>query len=195
MIMFKATCITPGLNDVSKTRRCFPSPLRGPFLLPASRASHPLEEAFQSGAAGWEALLLVHLWTQQETGQTHSSITLVHWSSLIPTMLTLSWHGIVFQPFCDGAHKFKAQGLSPLRFVPDKDATVWLCGCKHTQTPPYCDGTHKQAFIVSAPLHQLSDSWKESQVHLRLKTEGFSVVDEESHRWALTRESTDVVWI
>ncbi|XP_022595772.1 CDGSH iron-sulfur domain-containing protein 3, mitochondrial [Seriola dumerili] len=62
------------------------------------------------------------------------------------------------QPFCDGSHKFKAQGLSPLRFVPDKDTTVWLCGCKYTNNPPYCDGTHKQDFIVSATLHEETDS-------------------------------------
>ncbi|XP_054634951.1 CDGSH iron-sulfur domain-containing protein 3, mitochondrial-like isoform X1 [Dunckerocampus dactyliophorus] len=43
------------------------------------------------------------------------------------------------QPFCDGSHKSKAQGLSPLRFLPEKDATVWLCGCKYTSNPPYCD--------------------------------------------------------
>ncbi|XP_056135732.1 CDGSH iron-sulfur domain-containing protein 3, mitochondrial-like [Lampris incognitus] len=57
------------------------------------------------------------------------------------------------QPFCDGAHRTKAQGLSPLRFVPEEDATVWLCGCKYTSNPPYCDGTHKQEFILNAPLH------------------------------------------
>ncbi|XP_028269532.1 CDGSH iron-sulfur domain-containing protein 3, mitochondrial-like [Parambassis ranga] len=62
------------------------------------------------------------------------------------------------QPFCDGAHKLKAQGLSPLRFVPEQDATAWLCGCKYTNNPPYCDGTHKQDFIVSAPLHEQTDS-------------------------------------
>ncbi|XP_033951246.1 CDGSH iron-sulfur domain-containing protein 3, mitochondrial-like isoform X1 [Pseudochaenichthys georgianus] len=66
-------------------------------------------------------------------------------------------HFFIFQPFCDGAHKFKAQGLSPLRFSPEKDSTVWLCGCKHTNNPPYCDGTHKQDFIVSAPLHEHTD--------------------------------------
>ncbi|KAM8773378.1 uncharacterized protein AB9X84_015886 [Acanthopagrus schlegelii] len=62
------------------------------------------------------------------------------------------------QPFCDGAHKTKAQGLMPLRFIPEKDCTVWLCGCKYTNNPPYCDGTHKQDFIVSAPLHEQTDS-------------------------------------
>ncbi|KAM4749808.1 uncharacterized protein FYW61_003996 [Anableps anableps] len=61
------------------------------------------------------------------------------------------------QPFCDGAHKTRAQGMMPLRFVPEKDSTVWLCGCKHTSNPPYCDGTHKQDFIVSAPLHEHTD--------------------------------------
>uniref|UniRef100_A0A3P9CIM1 Iron-binding zinc finger CDGSH type domain-containing protein n=1 Tax=Maylandia zebra TaxID=106582 RepID=A0A3P9CIM1_9CICH len=44
------------------------------------------------------------------------------------------------QPFCDGK----------------KD--IWLCGCKHTSNPPYCDGTHKQDFIVSAPLHEPAES-------------------------------------
>ncbi|CAJ1053061.1 CDGSH iron-sulfur domain-containing protein 3%2C mitochondrial-like [Xyrichtys novacula] len=62
------------------------------------------------------------------------------------------------QPFCDGAHKLKAQGFSPLRFVPEKDCTVWLCGCKYTNNPPYCDGTHKQEFVVSAPLYEPTDS-------------------------------------
>ncbi|XP_029287971.1 uncharacterized protein LOC115008243 isoform X1 [Cottoperca gobio] len=61
------------------------------------------------------------------------------------------------QPFCDGAHKTRAQGLSPLRFVPEKDATVWLCGCKYTNNQPYCDGTHKQDFIISALLHEHTD--------------------------------------
>ncbi|XP_018533982.1 CDGSH iron-sulfur domain-containing protein 3, mitochondrial isoform X1 [Lates calcarifer] len=62
------------------------------------------------------------------------------------------------QPFCDGAHKLKAPGLMPLRFVPEKDTTAWLCGCKYTNNPPYCDGTHKQDFIVSATLHEQTDS-------------------------------------
>lgn len=53
------------------------------------------------------------------------------------------------QPFCDGAHKTKAEGLMPLRFVPEQDSTAWLCGCKYTNNPPYCDGTHKQDFIKS----------------------------------------------
>lgn len=62
------------------------------------------------------------------------------------------------QPFCDGAHKLKAKSFTPLRFVPEKDTTAWLCGCKYTNNPPYCDGTHKQPFIVSAPLHEDRDS-------------------------------------
>ncbi|XP_038134932.1 CDGSH iron-sulfur domain-containing protein 3, mitochondrial-like [Cyprinodon tularosa] len=61
------------------------------------------------------------------------------------------------QPFCDGSHKTRGQGMTPIRFVPEKDSTVWLCGCKHTNNPPYCDGTHKQDFIASAPLHEYTD--------------------------------------
>ncbi|NXS18026.1 CISD3 protein, partial [Mystacornis crossleyi] len=47
------------------------------------------------------------------------------------------------QPFCDGAHKKEAPGLSPVRFTPTEDGPAWLCGCKRTRTPPYCDGSHK----------------------------------------------------
>ncbi|NXX81038.1 CISD3 protein, partial [Urocolius indicus] len=46
------------------------------------------------------------------------------------------------QPFCDGAHKKSAPGISPLRFTAEEDRTAWLCGCKRTRSPPYCDGTH-----------------------------------------------------
>ena len=28
-------------------------------------------------------------------------------------------------------------------FTPPADETVWLCQCKHTKNPPYCDGSHK----------------------------------------------------
>ncbi|XP_054657867.1 CDGSH iron-sulfur domain-containing protein 3, mitochondrial [Grus americana] len=56
------------------------------------------------------------------------------------------------QPFCDGAHKKAAPGISPLRFTPEEDKTVWLCGCKRTRSPPYCDGTHKEEAVQSAQL-------------------------------------------
>ncbi|XP_046900045.1 CDGSH iron-sulfur domain-containing protein 3, mitochondrial-like isoform X2 [Hypomesus transpacificus] len=62
------------------------------------------------------------------------------------------------QPFCDGAHKTKAEGLVPLRFVPEQDSTAWLCGCKYTNNPPYCDGTHKQDFIKSAQIPEQTNS-------------------------------------
>lgn len=56
------------------------------------------------------------------------------------------------QPFCDGAHKKAAPGISPLRFTPEEDKTVWLCGCKCTRSPPYCDGTHKEEAVQGAQL-------------------------------------------
>lgn len=61
------------------------------------------------------------------------------------------------QPFCDGSHKTKAPGMGPLRFVAEKDSTVWLCGCKYTSNAPFCDGTHKMEFIASATLAEGSD--------------------------------------
>ncbi|KAM6972008.1 protein AF-17-like [Aplochiton taeniatus] len=62
------------------------------------------------------------------------------------------------QPYCDGAHKTKAPGLSPLRFVPKQDATAWLCGCKYTNNPPYCDGTHKLDIVQSAQPREQIDT-------------------------------------
>ncbi|NXW44895.1 CISD3 protein, partial [Nyctiprogne leucopyga] len=40
------------------------------------------------------------------------------------------------QPFCDGAHKKAAPGISPVRFTPEEDKVAWLCGCKRTRSPP-----------------------------------------------------------
>jgi CDGSH-type Zn-finger protein len=30
-----------------------------------------------------------------------------------------------------------------LKYTPEKDESVWLCQCKHTKNPPFCDGSHK----------------------------------------------------
>lgn len=65
---------------------------------------------------------------------------------------TLTSSLFTFQPFCDGAHKKAAPGISPLRFTPEKDGTAWLCGCKRTRSPPYCDGTHKEEAVQGARL-------------------------------------------
>ena len=53
-------------------------------------------------------------------------------------------------PLCDGAHKqtwYEKDGelIKPfvsLKFTAEEDGEVWLCNCKHTKTPPFCDGTH-----------------------------------------------------
>jgi CDGSH-type Zn-finger protein len=44
------------------------------------------------------------------------------------------------QPFCDFSHK--GTGLFPVKFHVPSRQTVVLCNCKHTHTPPYCDGSH-----------------------------------------------------
>lgn len=58
------------------------------------------------------------------------------------------------QPFCDGQHRKKAHGVSPVRFVADKTGLAYLCGCKQTKTAPYCDGTHKSDAVQGATLGQ-----------------------------------------
>eukprot|EP00293_Proteomonas_sulcata_P019521 CAMPEP_0184294690 /NCGR_PEP_ID=MMETSP1049-20130417/5815_1 /TAXON_ID=77928 /ORGANISM="Proteomonas sulcata, Strain CCMP704" /LENGTH=208 /DNA_ID=CAMNT_0026603055 /DNA_START=157 /DNA_END=783 /DNA_ORIENTATION=- len=49
------------------------------------------------------------------------------------------------QPFCDTV-SHRAYGLKPVGFKAEGDAgtkvKATLCGCKYTNTPPYCDGTH-----------------------------------------------------
>ena len=51
----------------------------------------------------------------------------------------------VCQPFCDGT-SHRAYGIKPVPFKTEgeagKKSKVNLCGCKYTNTPPYCDGTH-----------------------------------------------------
>jgi CDGSH-type Zn-finger protein len=49
-----------------------------------------------------------------------------------------------FQPFCNGMHSETNGAFAPLVFTANKDETVYLCGCKHTKTPPICDGSHNR---------------------------------------------------
>ena len=78
--------------------------------------------------------------------------TLVGFSPVAVLVLFLNLFSLKLQPFCDGSHKTEAPGMAPHRFVPEKDCTVWLCGCKYTHNPPYCDGTHNMDFIKFATL-------------------------------------------
>lgn len=46
------------------------------------------------------------------------------------------------QPYCDGRSHL-GTGFEPMLYtVGDEPEEVLLCGCKHTGTPPFCDGTH-----------------------------------------------------
>lgn len=60
---------------------------------------------------------------------------------------------LLWQPFCDGSHNRCAPEISPLRFKLEEAKEAWLCGCKYTKNPPYCDGTHKEDFVQKADLH------------------------------------------
>ncbi len=52
---------------------------------------------------------------------------------------------------CDGTHKKLVTEINEeiivpfksLKFSVDETKEVWLCNCKHTKNPPYCDGSHK----------------------------------------------------
>jgi CDGSH-type Zn-finger protein len=43
---------------------------------------------------------------------------------------------------CDGAHK--GTGLGPRKFTLTEAKKVWLCNCKHSNNPPFCDGSHSK---------------------------------------------------
>lgn len=47
------------------------------------------------------------------------------------------------QPWCDGSHTSTRTGIKPVVWTQEKDATVFLCGCKRTGSKPRCNGTHK----------------------------------------------------
>ncbi|MEM7545247.1 MAG: CDGSH iron-sulfur domain-containing protein [Pseudomonadota bacterium] len=46
------------------------------------------------------------------------------------------------QPFCDGSHK--DTGITPVKFVAEKDEKVFFCGCKATSNDVRCDGSHNK---------------------------------------------------
>ncbi len=48
------------------------------------------------------------------------------------------------QPYCDGSHKRKNTGMSPIVVEITEAKTVAWCGCKKSGNKPYCDGTHSK---------------------------------------------------
>ncbi len=43
------------------------------------------------------------------------------------------------QPWCDDSHA--GTGFEPIEFVAPISAVFFMCGCKHSENPPYCFGT------------------------------------------------------
>merc|ERR1712112_22627 len=48
------------------------------------------------------------------------------------------------QPWCDGSHK--GTGFKPVPFNPKYDSMMLICGCKHGNMAPQCNGTHLSVF-------------------------------------------------
>ena len=44
--------------------------------------------------------------------------------------------------YCNASHK--GSGNAPLSFTAEKTGDAYLCMCKQTKNPPYCDGTHSK---------------------------------------------------
>mgnify|MGYP001815634515 CR=1 FL=1 len=47
------------------------------------------------------------------------------------------------QALCDGKHKAH-EGWRSMVVTAEKNETVYLCCCKQTKNPPYCDGSHSK---------------------------------------------------
>lgn len=56
------------------------------------------------------------------------------------------------QPMCDGTHLIQQLRIpqKPIVFYAPETKEVWLCNCKQTKNPPFCDGTHRNKEIQSA---------------------------------------------
>ena len=50
------------------------------------------------------------------------------------------------EPFCICAHVIT--DLHPLEFVAQKDEVRYICMCKQTNTPPYCDSSHLKKEVL-----------------------------------------------
>ncbi len=48
------------------------------------------------------------------------------------------------QPYCDGSHKIKNTGKSPVIVEITEAKKVAWCGCKQSGSGPFCDGSHKK---------------------------------------------------
>lgn len=52
------------------------------------------------------------------------------------------------QPWCDGSHRKRLVELRMKGIKIKNDfhhvspGTYYMCGCKHSKNPPFCDGTH-----------------------------------------------------
>uniref|UniRef100_A0A8C7ZYI7 CDGSH iron-sulfur domain-containing protein 3, mitochondrial n=1 Tax=Oryzias sinensis TaxID=183150 RepID=A0A8C7ZYI7_9TELE len=40
-------------------------------------------------------------------------------------------------------HLVSSAGSNPQFYATQEGSAIWLCGCKPTNKPPFCDGTHK----------------------------------------------------
>ena len=47
------------------------------------------------------------------------------------------------QPFCDGSHKRLQTGITPIKFVAEKE-TNYMCLCKQSKKVPFCDASHRK---------------------------------------------------
>jgi CDGSH-type Zn-finger protein len=47
------------------------------------------------------------------------------------------------QPFYDDVHKTERKFKS-LKYIADENKDTYFCGCKLSQNPPFCDGSHSK---------------------------------------------------
>lgn len=119
----------------------------GPLLHTSSKTGHPLEAAFQSRPDWWKALLMVHLWIQQETGKNHLRHHLV-------SLLSEKTHPAYF---LITSSSFSRSAMDPTNLKPQASS---LYALSQTKTPQFgCVVASTQATLLTAMTHT---SWTSS---------------------------------
>ncbi len=45
-------------------------------------------------------------------------------------------------PLCDGTHRELCPEKKAVKFIAEETKRMYVCGCCHTQNPPFCDASH-----------------------------------------------------
>jgi len=68
------------------------------------------------------------------------------------------------QPYCDltcqNLWLAKIMKGGPIRYIAPETKDLWLCNCKQTDHPPFCDGTHRSEEVQSSRFDGNKQLWE-----------------------------------